>query len=647
MDNYTTLQSLHERGVHLVLCDGKVAVTKNWQKNAPSLQHVLEHKQSGGALGFVPGVSGLWVLDVDNSQDVTAIKAGLGERGAQALAMVGTKRGCHVYFKKNGSMVRNRQWAYGGFQGDVRGDRGYCIAWEPEALLDALDALEQAIPTDDKLFPKPDKAAGPQLVEGNRNNELNTLIFRKAQAGQTAFTEERAVAIASGLDAAEVDATIRSASEAASKKRAPTEHDVALSFTERYRDTFRYCPDLRRWFGWDNTRWRPDTLGRAFHRARELCSEASKARAVRKAGFARGVEAFCQADPAHAVAASYWDADPWKLGTPGGTLDLEAGRVLEADPAHRITKLTAVGPSKAGECPRWLQFLDECTGSDPQLVEFLQRWAGYCLTGSVQEHALVFIYGPGGTGKSVFLSVLSGVLGDYSTTAAMDVLTATKYSDHPTEIAVLAGARLVTASETDEGRSWSEARVKTLTGGDRLSARFMRQDYFEFDPTFKLMLSANTLPNLRDSGTAMRRRFRVVPFDKIPESVDLELGDKLKSEWPGILAWAIEGCALWRKAGLGTAARIEAETNRYFDESDHFGGWLESCCELCEPSEGYELATLLFTSWNKYLTRIHEPEENSTRFGRRLRALGLDKHKAGTVRWHGIRLNQLSGHYPA
>ena len=121
MDNYTTLQSLHKRGVHLVLCDGKVAVTKNWQKNAPSLQRVLEHKQSGGALGFVPGVSGLWVLDVDNSQDVTAIKARLGDRGAQALAMVETKRGCHVYFKKNGSMVRNRQWAYGGLQGDVSG----------------------------------------------------------------------------------------------------------------------------------------------------------------------------------------------------------------------------------------------------------------------------------------------------------------------------------------------------------------------------------------------------------------------------------------------------------------------------------------------------------------------------------------------
>ena len=173
-------------------------------------------------------MSGLWVLDVDNSQDVTAIKAGLGERGAQALAMVETKRGCHVYFKKNGSMVRNRQWAYGGFQGDVRGDRGYCIAWEPEALQDALDALEQAIPTDDKLFPKPDKAAGPQLVEGNRNNELNTLIYGKAQAGQTDFHLERDDAIAAGLNPSEVDATIKSATGAATLRTFARKDATAL-----------------------------------------------------------------------------------------------------------------------------------------------------------------------------------------------------------------------------------------------------------------------------------------------------------------------------------------------------------------------------------------------------------------------------------
>ena len=416
-----------------------------------------------------------------------------------------------------------------------------------------------------------------------------------------------------------------------------SEHVIALEFTHKFRDTMRYCPALGSWFEWDKIRWRPDNLQRAFHYTRTLAGEAEKVKGTRRASFARGVESFCRADPAHAVEASYFDADPWKLGTPTGTVDLQTGSVLAADPAHRITKLTASGPGKSGECPRWLQFLDESTGGDDQLISFLQRWFGYCLTGSVQEHALVFVYGRGGTGKSIFLGVLSGVLGNYATTAGMDVLTASRFHRHPTEIASLAGSRLVTASETDEGRAWSEARVKALTGGDRLSARFMRQDPFEFDPTFKLMLAGNTLPNLNDCGSAMRRRFRVVPFDRKPEEVDLELGDKLKAEWPGILAWAIEGCAIWRQEGLGTAARIEQETDNYFSESDHFGGWLESCCEL--DADTYELSTVLFNSWSSYLKRIKEPEENSTKFGRRLRSLGLRKERQATVRWHGIRLD--------
>ena len=417
-----------------------------------------------------------------------------------------------------------------------------------------------------------------------------------------------------------------------------SEHVVALDFTDKFRDTMRYCPELGSWFEWDETRWRPDKLQRAFHYVRALASENGKAKNTRKASFARGVESFCRADPAHAVAAGYWDADPWKLGTPGGTVDLKTGRVRAASPEDRITKLTAAAPGKAGECPRWLRFLDECTGSDAQLVSFLQRWFGYCLTGSVQEHALIFLYGAGMNGKSVFLNVLSGILGDYSVAASMDVLTASKYDRHPTELAALAGARLVTASETDESRQWAEARIKALTGGEPLSARFMRRDLFEFMPAFKLALSGNSLPTLLNCGRAMRRRFNLVPFDQVPSTPDLELGDKLRAEWPEILAWAVKGCELWQQEGLGTAAVIEAETDNYFRESDHFRSWLEACCELEEHAEHYELATDLFASWNRYLVRIKEPEENNTKFGRRLRALGLRKEKAGTVRWHGIRL---------
>ena len=180
------------------------------------------------------------------------------------------------------------------------------------------------------------------------------------------------------------------------------------------------------------------------------------------------------------------------LGTPGGTVDLDDGRVLAALPVDGITKLTAVAPGKAGECPRWLQFLDESTGGDEQLVSFLKKWFGYSLSGSVREHALIFLYGSGMNGKTVFLNVLSGILGDYASVASLDTLSASKsgFDRHPTELAELAGARVVVASETDESRIWAEAKIKALTGGDKISARFMRQDLFTFEPQFKLAISA-------------------------------------------------------------------------------------------------------------------------------------------------------------
>ena len=219
------LTALHERDVHFVLCraadDGnkkkKSAIASGWQTKAATLEAVLKHHAAGGLLGFIPGRSNLWVLDVDNSQDVDAIRVGLGESAGQALTIVRSKRGAHVYFKKNSSEIRNRQWAFGGLSGDVRGDRGYVIAWDIERLALALDGLLGATPTADGLFPKPGKAAGPH-VEGGRNNALNTLIYGKAQAGQTDFHLERDDAIAAGLDPSEVDATIKSATSAATSR---------------------------------------------------------------------------------------------------------------------------------------------------------------------------------------------------------------------------------------------------------------------------------------------------------------------------------------------------------------------------------------------------------------------------------------------
>src|SRR5262249_27787952 len=148
-------------------------------------------------------------------------------------------------------------------------------------------------------------------------------------------------------------------------------------------------------------------------------------------------------------------------------------------PDDMITKSTAVAPADAATCQRWLQFLNEATGNDPELIRFLQQWCGYSLTGVTREHALVFMYGPGGNGKSVFLNVVTGILGDYAATAAMDTFTASRNEKHPTDLAMLRGARLVTASETEQGKAWAESRIKQITGGDAISARFMRQDFFK------------------------------------------------------------------------------------------------------------------------------------------------------------------------
>jgi putative DNA primase/helicase len=175
------------------------------------------------------------------------------------------------------------------------------------------------------------------------------------------------------------------------------------------------------------------------------------------------------------------------------------------------------------------------TGGDAEMSRFLQQWTGYCLTGDVTEQALVFVHGPGGTGKSVFVKVLTAVIGDYVATPTMEALTTAKGDRHSTEIAILHGSRLAATSETEHGRAWDEPRIKRLAAGDAITARFMRQDNFTFNPTFKLLIVGNHAPRLRNADDAMYRRFNVVPFVHKPERPDLQLEAKLKAEWPAIL----------------------------------------------------------------------------------------------------------------
>lgn len=425
-----------------------------------------------------------------------------------------------------------------------------------------------------------------------------------------------------------------------------TEDAAAVRFGALYAGRLRYCHDTGAWFEWDGVSWRQNRVGLAFHWARELARDMAttapaKARAViSKTSFAAGVERFARTDPTFAVTAETWDRDPWLLGTPGGTVDLRTGTLSKARQEDGITKLTAVAPAPNAGCPRWLAFLDEATGGDAELIRFLRQWCGYALTGLTREHALVFVYGPGGNGKSILLNVMTGILGAYATTAAMDAFTASAGDRHTTDLAMLRGARLVTSSETEEGRAWAEARIKQLTGGDEITARFMRQDNFTFVPSFKLTIVGNHQPVLRNVDDAARRRFNIVEFTRKPARPDRELDEKLKAEWPSILRWMIEGCLDWQANGLTRSASVLSATDGYFVEQDLFGQWLADECEI-ERGNDYlwETTADLFASWSAYAKTAGDAPGNLRAFAPAMRKHGVAERRKMKARgWSGIRL---------
>jgi putative DNA primase/helicase len=379
------------------------------------------------------------------------------------------------------------------------------------------------------------------------------------------------------------------------------EDSLARLFAEQHAGQLLFDHVTGSWFVWSGTHWRREEKKLAFHQARLLCRQHNRTHKpkIAAAATAGAVERYARADPAFAVTAERFDADPWLLGTPTGVVDLRTGEIRRASPDDYISKQTAVGlaPPGAGT-PLWRRFISEACGNDAALVAYLQRVAGYSLTGDTREHALLFVYGPGGNGKSVFLNTIASVMGDYAQTAAMDSFTASRGERHPTELAMLKGARLVTAAETEEGRAWAEARIKALTGGDPISARFMRRDFFSFRPEFKLVIVGNHKPVLRSVDEAARRRFHIVPFTCKPACPDKQLEAKLRDEWPAILRWMTDGTLAWQRDGLAPPDAVIAATHDYFDDQDLLSHWLDGCCNVGANRKATHAE--LYCSWSRY-----------------------------------------------
>ncbi|ADP71992.1 phage/plasmid primase, P4 family [Rhodomicrobium vannielii ATCC 17100] len=419
---------------------------------------------------------------------------------------------------------------------------------------------------------------------------------------------------------------------------------VIRAFTKAYAGELLFDHHAGKWFRFDGY-WRREETKLALHYAREqsLKIASSEAKTLKTVPTWEAIERGARSVREFAVTSDVWNRDTMLLGTPNGTVDLRTGELRDARPEDRISRVTAVAPIPHDEfrakrdCPRWLAFLDEALAGDAGAIRFLQQWCGYSLTGETREQKLVFVYGPGGSGKGTAINTVGDILGDYAVNVGMETLTASKYERHTTELARLRGARMARASETEKGKAWAENRIKNLTGQDTITARFMRQDDFEFAPEFKLTIFGNNRPSLRDVDAAIKRRFLILPFDHPPRRPNTKLADALKREWPGILAWLIDGCLDWQESGLIVPPVMDAATKEYFAAEDTFAQWLADRCDV--GPEFVDTSDNLWDSWSRYAYGLgEEPGTKKGTFAETLSQRGFFKRdQIGRDRKRGYR----------
>lgn len=415
----------------------------------------------------------------------------------------------------------------------------------------------------------------------------------------------------------------------------------------------RYVGAWGSWLVWDGRRWRRDTKGEVYELAKQVAVQLwtdadrvereERKKAVRHALLSESANRITAmvklsaTDPLIAVDPDELDADPWLLNVLNGTLDLRSGRLSAHEPRDLITKLAGVAYEPDAAAPIWSAFLERVL-PDEDVRTFNQRWFGYSLTGSVSEQKVRFDIGAGANGKSTLVAAVATVMGDYARQAAPDLLMRRRDDPHPTGLADLHGARLVLATETAQGRSLDDALVKRLTGGDRVKARHMHKDFFEFQPSHKFIVATNHRPTITGTDHAIWRRIRLVPYTvTIPdEEQDRHLDGKLAAEGPGILLWALRGCLAWQSEGLTEPYAITSATADYRAEMDVLAGFISDCC-LLDASRSTKSSDL-YAKYQAWAAQTGEEAINQRALGLALKDKGLESYRSDGKRWRGIGL---------
>ncbi|MBV5322760.1 MAG: primase C-terminal domain-containing protein [Ilumatobacteraceae bacterium] len=462
--------------------------------------------------------------------------------------------------------------------------------------------------------PMPAALNDGSIPESSRNNTLASLAGTMRHRGMSeaaiiaALQAENTANCRPPLDPAEVSAIATSiirypAADPDTLLKSLTDTGNAARFAARYRDHARFIYG-RGWVIWNELRWRQDATGQIMELAKELArtihleaadiNDAAISDAVRKHAKAslqapklKAMLDLAESEPDLAAESLKLDSHDLLLGVANGVINLKTGKLQPAKREDMLTLHSAVTFDAKAQCHRFIAFIDQVTGGDRQLANYLQRVVGYSLTGLTTEQCLFFLYGKGLNGKSTFLSVIKALVGtDFAKQTPSETLMA-KRTSGTNDIARLQNVRVVIANEVEDGSLLAESLVKQVTGGESVAAKFHYAEYFEFMPKFKLFIAGNHKPTIRGRDDGIWRRIRLVPFvvTITPAQKDPYLQEKLVAELPGILNWAIKGCLDWQKNCLREPKVVTDAVSSYREEMDVIGQWMGECCTVATNLE--------------------------------------------------------------
>jgi putative DNA primase/helicase len=401
-----------------------------------------------------------------------------------------------------------------------------------------------------------------------------------------------------------------------------TDTDLANAqrFAHQHGENVRFTPE-RGWFTWDERRWLADdkslhimamakaTALSIFDEVKDAFDRDERFKHARRSQSKSAIEAMiwlARSEPGIPARLTDFDADGWLLNVANGTVNLRTGELQPHRREDLISNIVEVAFDPAAECELWDAFLWRVTDRNEELYNYLRCFVGYLLVGDTSEQSLHFLYGLGANGKSVFCEVLLRLLGDYALAVSPDLIMLRRHGGIPNDVARLRGVRAALMNETSQGARFDEAKLKDLTGGDTLTARFLHQEFFDFQPTHRIVIRGNHKPTINGTDEGIWRRLRLVPFTVSipPDEQDRDLLRKLEAELPGILNWALRGCAEWRAVGLNPPAIIAEAVRQYREESDTLGRFLVECCEVRALAQ--VKSSVLFQAYQQFCEQAGE-----------------------------------------